>query len=109
MKIRPVISRLLASTLLLSACALAADEQGHFIIYLEPGTAAQVQSSEAQAALLARWAKALDGTVHLERTLATGGWVVTVQSPGDASRQMRAVEQLPGVDTVERDAILRHQ
>lgn len=97
------------STILVSACAIAAEEQGRYIVYLEPETAAKVRSPDEQAALLARWGQKVDGTLRLERTLATGGWVITVTSAGDANRQMQAIEQLPGVDTVERDALLRHQ
>lgn len=103
------LSRLWVSALLVSACAMAADVEGRYIVYLAPETASTLRSPEDQAALLARWGQTLDGTLRLERALATGGWVITVTSPGDANRQMQAIGQLPGVDSVERDAVLRHQ
>lgn len=94
---------------LLSGCVVADEARGRFIVYLTPETATTLTSDADQVVLLKRWEQSLQGTITLERTLATGGWVVTVTSPGDAGHQMTAVEHLPGVASAERDAILQHQ
>lgn len=92
-----------------TACAAAPQQQGRYIIYVDATTLAELKSPQRQTTQLAEWSKTLGGDIKLERELATGGWVFTVTSPAASSeQQIQGLQQLPGVESVERDAIMRH-
>lgn len=112
MKILTLLKTLSAATMLasLTACAASAAQQGRYILYADPACTEQLKSPQGQTTVLTQWGQRLNGQVHLERQLATGGWVVTVTTPDtSADQQMKAMQSLPGLESVERDAILRHQ
>lgn len=90
-------------------CA-AAPQEGRYIVYLTPDALASAKADDNQQAMLARWEKSLAGQVHLERVLATGGWVISVISEAESPQaQLLTIEHLFGIESVERDAMLRHR
>lgn len=95
---------------LAGACVASAQQQGRYIVYIEPAQIPQLQSSAQKTARLAEWGQILHGQLQLERELATGGWVILVDSDApSADAQLQAVMALPGVETAEPDALMRHQ
>lgn len=101
---------LLAGVLAVSACVANAAQQGRYIVYLDATTSPQMQGASGQATLVNTWSKTLDGEIQIERQLGTGGWVIIVTSdhpsPDD---QLQKVRDLPGIESVDRDAMMRHQ
>lgn len=95
-----------AGLLMLSACAVA--QEGRYIVYVDAATGNTLKTTAEQEATAAAWGQTLGGEIHFERQLGTGGWVITVNSPaGSAEAQLKKLQSLPGVETVERDAIMR--
>lgn len=92
-----------------TACAASPQQQGRYILYVDANTLTTLKSPQGQTSQLTEWGKTLGGELKLERELATGGWVFTVTSPATSSeQQMQGLQQLPGVESVERDALMRH-
>lgn len=92
-----------------TACAASPQQQGRYILYVDTTTLTTLKSPQGQQSQLTEWGKTLGGELKLERELATGGWVFTVTSPATSSeQQMHGLQQLPGVESVERDTLMRH-
>lgn len=92
-----------------AACAASPQQQGRYIFYVNTATQATLKSPQSQTSQLIEWGKALGGELKLERELATGGWVFTVISPATSGeQQMQGLKALPGIESVERDALMRH-
>lgn len=91
------------------ACAAGAAQAGRYIVYLDASRVAEMKDPKEQSALLTRWGNALQGKIEVERQLATGGWVLKVTSPGSSTHQQQTLQRLPGVESVEPDALMRHQ
>lgn len=92
-----------------TACAAAPQQQGRYILYVDTNTLTTLKSPQGLTSQLAAWGKVLGGELKLERELATGGWVFTVTSPATSGeQQIQGLQKLPGVESVERDALMRH-
>ena len=105
---RQGLRHLVAGGLISLSAACVAAQEGRYILYLEPSLSQSLQHTERQSETARAWGKQLDGEVRFERQLGTGGWVVIVTNRAASLEQQETqLKAISGVETVERDALMR--